>query len=143
LPNIPNTNLPNQTLFSKGDGQNSSFWGAGNSGTVQIPKTFAILGPIMNYTFPGFYIPVPPGQTVQLVSVIGVLSAGTISVQCTRNGTGIPGLGSVSVTTGGTGYVSPTSSNLQMADQDYITIVTTSTSGTGDLTFDFVFDVTP
>ncbi len=100
MPNLPNTSTPGLTLLSVGNGQNASYWGAGNSGSIQITKTFAILGPITNYTVPGFYVSVPSGQTVQLVSVIGVLSAGTISVQCTRNGTGIPGLGSVSVTTG-------------------------------------------
>ena len=141
MPNVPNTSTPGLTLFSKGDGQNSSYWGAGNSGAIQISKTFAILGPVANYTFPGFFMPVPTGQTVNLVAVIGILSAGTITVKCTQNGGGIGGLTAVSLSSSSTGYVTPSSTPYAVADQDYFTIVTSATSSTGNMTFDFIFSI--
>lgn len=143
MPLIPATTQPGMILTSKGDGQNSSYWAAGNDGSFQITKSYVILGPVANYTFPRFTMSVPSGQIVGLVAVVAVLSAGTITVDVKQNGSGITGLTAVSVSTTSTGYVAPTTNPTPVADLDYFQITTSSTSSTGDLTVDFVFAITP
>ena len=76
---------------------------------------------------------VPTGQTVNLIAVVAVLSAGT----------GVGGLTSLSVTTSSSGYVPPTTNPTPVADLDFFAVTLSSPSSTGDLSFDFVFQVTP
>jgi hypothetical protein len=141
VPNIPNTSQPGLTLQSRGTGQNDSQWVEG-AGTFNITKTYSIVGPITNYTFPRFTMVVPSNQSVELVSVICVLSAGTVGVEILQNGSGVAGLTTISVSGTSTGRVAPTSVT-PVSDLDYFQIVTTSTSGTGDLTVDFEFQIVP
>ena len=139
---IPNTTVAGQIFTSTGQ-QSQGRWAAGNNGRFQITKTYAVLGPIANYTFPRFTMSVPSGQTVGLIAVIAVLSAGTVTVDVKQNGTGITGLTAISVSTTTTGYVNPTTNPTSVSDLDYFQITTTSSSSTGDLSVDFVFEITP
>jgi len=134
----PNTSIAGQVLKSRGTGQNDSVW---SSDAVTISIGFSIVGPVIAYTFPGFTIPVPNGQTVSLIAVIGQTSAGTIDVECLQNGSGIAGLTAVSLTSSSSGYVNPTTNPTAVADQDYFQITTSSPSSMGDLSFDFVFEI--
>ena len=142
MPNIPNTSQPQQTLLSVGNGSNASYWGDGNAGEFQITKSYTVLGPLTAYTLPGFSMSVPTGQTVSLVGIIAVLSAGTCTIDTLQNGSGITGLTAVSVSTTSTGYVPPTNPT-SVADLDFFAVTISSPSSTGDLSFDFVFAITP
>jgi hypothetical protein len=86
---------------------------------------------------------VPTGQTVNLIAVVAVLSAGTVTAEALQNGTGVGGLTSLSVTTSSSGYVPPTTNPTPVADLDFFAVTLSSPSSTGDLSFDFVFQVTP
>ena len=142
MPNIPNTSQPQQTLLSVGNGSNASYWGDGNAGEFQITKSYTVLGPLTAYTLPGFSMSVPTGQTVSLVGIIAKLSAGTCTIDTLQNGSGITGLTAVSVSTSSTGYVPPTNPT-SVADLDFFAVTIASPSSTGDLSFDFVFAITP
>ena len=142
MPNIPNTSQPQQTLLSVGNGSNASYWGDGNAGEFQITKSYAVLGPLVAYTFPSFSMSVPSLQQVSLVAVITQLSAGTATVEITQNGSGITGLTSLSVTTASSGYVAPTGTTT-VADLDRFSFVLSSPSATGDIVIDYVFSITP
>jgi hypothetical protein len=143
MPNIPNTSQPGQSLFSAGNGTNASYWGDANSGVIVLTKSYAILGPLVAYTFPGFTMAVPTGQVVGLIAVVTQLSAGTGTVEITQNGSGITGLTALSVTTPSSGYVTPTTNPTSVADLDRFSFVLSSPSGTGDIVIDYVFSVTP
>lgn len=142
MPNVPNTTIPGQVYTSTGF-QNAGAWVGGNSGVFNITKTYAILGPVTAYTFPGFSMSVPTGVTVGLVAVVAVLSAGTCTVEALQNGSGIGGLTAISVTTSSTGYVNPSTNPTAVADLDFFAITVSSPSGTGDLSVDFVFEIMP
>ena len=142
MPNVPNTSQPQQTLLSVGNGSNASYWGDGNAGIFQLTKSYAVLGPLVAYTFPSFSMSVPSGQLVSLIAVITQLSAGTATVDITQNGTGIAGLTGLSVTTSSSGYVAP-SGTTTVADLDRFAFVLSSPSSTGDIVIDYVFSVTP
>ena len=144
MPNIPNTSQPQQVLLSVGNGSNASYWGDGNAGAFQLTKTYAVLGPLTAYSpAPGFSMSVPTGQTVNLIAVVTKLSAGTCTVECFQNGTGITGLTALSVTSASSGYVNPTTNPTPVADLDFFAIGWSSPSSTGDLSVDFVFEITP
>ena len=143
MPNLPNTNTPGLVLLSDGNGQNGGYWGESQGGMFTITKSLLIVGPIVNYTYPRFTMAVPAGQSDDLVAIIAVLSAGTVDVDVLQNGTGIPGLTSVAVSGTSTGYVNPTTNPTPVLDLDYFQITASSSSGTGDLTIDFVFEITP
>ena len=143
MPVIPNTNTPNLPLLSKGDGSNGSKWGQSQNGMFQITKSYCVLGPLTAYTAPGFSMSVPAGQSVSLIAVVAVLSAGTCTVAVHKNGTGITGLTAISVSTTSTGYVNPTTNPNHVADLDFFAIAWSGPSSTGDLSFDFVFAITP
>ena len=142
MPNVPNTTIPGQIYTSTGF-QNGGVWVGGNDGTFQITKTYTVLGPLAAATLPGFSMSVPTGQVVNLIAIVAVLSAGTCSVAVIKNGSGISGLGSIAVSTTSTGYVNPTTDPNSVADLDFFAITISSPSSTGDLSFDFVFAITP
>ena len=139
---VPNTSIPGQVYTSTGF-QNGGVWAGGNSGSFQITKSYTVLGPLIAYTLPGFSMSVPTGQTVNLVAVIAKLSAGTVTADALQNGSGITGLTAVSVTTSSTGYVNPTTNPTPVADLDFFAVTLSSPSSTGDLSFDFVFEIMP
>ena len=142
MPLVPNTTIPGQVYTSTGF-QNAGVWAGGNSGSFQITKSYTVLGPLIAYTLPGFSMSVPTGQTVNLVAVIAKLSAGTVTADALQNGSGITGLTAVSVTTSSTGYVNPTTNPTPVADLDFFAVTLSSPSSTGDLSFDFVFEIMP
>ena len=148
MPNIPNTSQPGQSLLSVGNGSNASYWGGGSDGAFQITRSYAVTGPLVAYTFPGFAQVVPAGSTVGLVAVEFVLSSGTGTINITQQPFGgspstIAGLTSLSVTTTDSGYVLPTASPVSVADRDRFSFVLSSPSGTGDIVVDYVFAITP
>lgn len=72
--------------------------------TTRIPHTFAVPGDILlpsgpDNVIPGFFVPVPAGQTVTLTAVRYVLGAGTATVSLGVNGTGATGYTAMSLTT--------------------------------------------
>lgn len=143
MPVAPNTNQRGLLATSVGDGSNRFTWDQGGGTVIRVCAPYAIVGPTPDYTWPGFFVPVSLTATVGLVAVIAILSAGTITVDALQNGSGITGLTAISVTTSSTGYVAPTTNPTPVADGDYFAITTSSTSGTGDLSFDFIFDILP
>ena len=143
MPNIPPTNQRGQILTSRGDGSNASYWAGGNQGTFVIAKTYTVLGPLSAATLPGFSMSVPTGQTVNLIAVVSKLSAGTCTIAALQNGSSIGGLSALSVTSSSSGYVAPSTNPTAVADLDFFAITISSPSGTGDLSFDFVFAITP
>jgi hypothetical protein len=75
--------------------------GGGVLTNFEISHSYAVPGVVAAQTLPGFFIPVPAGQTVTLVAIRCVLQAGTsIALALQQNGVNIGGLGAVSVTTG-------------------------------------------
>ena len=142
MPVAPNTNQRGLLATSVGDGSNRFTWDQGGGTAIRVCAPYAIVGPIANYTWPGFFVPVSLTATVGLVAVIAILSAGTITVDALQNGSGITGLTAVSVSTTSTGYVPPTNPT-SVADLDFFAVTISSPSSTGDLSFDFVFAVTP
>ena len=142
MANVKNTSQPGQVWTSVGDGSNAGYWADANGGEFQITKSYAVLGPLVAYTFPSFSMSVPSLQQVSLVAVITQLSAGTATVEITQNGTGITGLTSLSVTTASSGYVAPTGTTT-VADLDRFSFILSSPSSTGDIVIDYVFAITP
>ena len=143
MPLVPNTTIPGQVYTSTGF-QNAGVWAGGNSGSFQITKTYCVLGPLTALSpAPGFSMSVPTGQTVNLIAVIAKLSAGTCTVEAFQNGSGITGLTAISVTTTSSGYLNPTTNPTPVADLDFFAIGWSSPSSTGDLSFDFVFEIMP
>jgi len=143
MPVTPNTNTRGLLFTSVGDGSNRGTWDGGNSGALRVPASYAVIGPQNAATLPGFFVPVPAGQTVGLVAVIAVLSAGSCTVEVFQNGGGVAGLTAISVGTSSTGYVNPTTNPTPVADADYFSISISSPTGTGDLSFGLIFDLTP
>lgn len=82
----------------------------------------------------GWFVPVPPGQTVSIIAVWGVIRAGTsVTVKFQRNGTDLAGLTNIVITS-----TLPTSPNAQptnfmdIFDGDFIKPVITAVSGSPD-----------
>lgn len=142
MPVVPNTSIPGQIYTSTGF-QNGGVWAGGNMGQFNITKSYAVIGPLTAITLPGFSMSVPTGQTVNLIAVIAVLSAGTVTADAKQNGTGITGLTSISVTTTSSGYLPPTTNPTPVADLDFFAVTLSSPSSTGNLSFEFVFEITP
>lgn len=92
---------------------------------------------------PPFFMPVPLGQTVSLMSVIGVVNGGTsVTLDVQQNGSGVTGLTGLTITTSPSS-AGPTSATA-VANNDQFAVVITAISGTPDgLSLSFYFDVTP
>src|SRR5476651_799635 len=103
MPLVPNTTIPGQIYTSTGF-QNAGVWSAAGGGV--ITRSYAVLGPLIAYTFPGFSEAVPSG-VLFLTGVVTQLSAGTGTVDITQNGSTITGLTSLSVTTTSSGLILP------------------------------------
>lgn len=112
------------------------------SQTYSVSGSLAVPSGATNF-LPPFFMPVPAGQTVNLVSVIGVVNGGTsVTLDVTQNGSGVTGLTGLTITTSPSS-AGPTSATA-VANNDQFAVVITAISGTPDgLSLSFYFDVTP
>jgi hypothetical protein len=139
----PRTNQAGRVYTSKGDGSDAGVWADAGGGIFRrYTKTYDLIGPLAAYTLPLFRVAVAPGALLQLYGVVGSVSSGTVTAEVTLNGTGVPGLGSISLSPTSTGWVLP-SGTFDLADLDEIAVVLSSPSGTGDLSFDIALDSSP
>lgn len=97
------------------------------SSSLRVPHTFTLMDAVDARTFPGFFISLPTGQTARLVSCRYVISGGTsVAAKLTRNGADVTGFTGISVTSTA---ASTTPTPVMLSDNDYITLVTDSPSG--------------
>ena len=115
--------------------------------TTRTTKTYGVSGPLAvasggaNY-LPPFFMPVPSGQSENLVGIRAVIRAGTsATITIDQNGSAITGLTGINVTTTATTTLLGTP--VAVADGDAFAPVITAVSGTPDgLSLSFEFDVT-
>lgn len=149
MPNVPPSNTANQTLFSRGDGQNSSYWGAGNSGTIRIGRTYCVQDTLSTASggtdyIPHFEVPVPTGQTVNFIGIscsVRALNGGTVTAEIDQNGSAVAGLSAVSVTA--SEAETDATTPVPCADGDLFAPVLTVSGAPDNLSMTFIFDVTP
>lgn len=103
-----------------------------SSKTITTPVTFAVNGPIavavgdVDY-IPGFFIPVPAGQTAQLVACRYRINSGTnVQFDVEVNGADATGFANLVATTAAT---TTDPANVNLANNDYVTITVDSISG--------------
>lgn len=113
--------------------------------TIRVPHTWAITGSIAvpsgdtDY-IPPFFIPVPSGQTANLVAARYRINSGTsATVKLQQNGVDIGGYTGLSVTTTPTS----TTSSVALADNDLLALIVTAVAGTPkNLSFTVYLDLT-
>lgn len=109
--------------------------GAGNYSKIQfrLPHAYTVSGEIKVPSgdtdfINGFFVPVPTGQTVKIVSCRYIINSGTsATVKLQKNGSDITGFTGISVTTTA---ASTTPTSVSLADNDKINLVVTAVSGT-------------
>jgi len=142
--NIPNTNTRGSFLSSVGNGTNASVW-ASSPVVLTLPYTYSVSGILavpsgyINY-LPPFFFPVPSGQTVTLVSVIGMVRSGSCTLSIDKNGAGITGLTSLSFTNSPSTHT-PTST-VTVSNNDYLAPVISAVSSADGLSLTFYFKIT-
>lgn len=100
--------------------------------TIVVPNTFAIMGEIKVASgdtdfIPPFFVKVPTGQTVKLISARHKINGGTsANVKLTKNGTDITGFTNITVNTTASD-TDPT--DVSLANNDLIALVVNSVSG--------------
>jgi hypothetical protein len=104
-----------------------------------ISQTYSVSGPLTeadgaSYYLPPFFMPVEPGFTLKLTSVIGMVRSGSLTLDVRQNGLSV---GSLSVTT------SPSSSTINsvVSENDYFQPVIASVSSADGLSLSFYFTV--
>jgi len=116
--------------------------------TFELPYTFSVSGPLAvasngtNY-LPPFFWPVPSGQTVQLISVVGMTrsTSTTTTIDIYKNGSTVTGLTGLSITSSPS--TTTLSSPLSVSNNDYFQPKITAIGGTPDgLSLTFFFKVT-
>jgi hypothetical protein len=113
----PPTSLPNQQLRSRGNGQNDSVWGNATQRIV-VPypvPVVAVADGATNY-LQAFDFPVPFSSKVVLVGVSVYCRAGSCTIDIDQNGSAIPGLESLSVTSTPTFYAPTDVTNVADGD---------------------------
>jgi hypothetical protein len=102
-----------------------------SGGGLQIPITYAIVGPLTaDYTYPGPFIPVPEGQSVKILHAVADISSGSANVTLKDNGTDITDLTAIDISS------SPyTVTPYQWTNGHKLTIKVNSESDSGDLSF--------
>lgn len=144
MPNIPNTNTAGQSLVSVGNGTNASRW-TSSPVVLTLPYTYSVSGTLavafyeVDY-LPPFFFPVPSGQTVTLVSVIGMVRSGSCTLSIDKNGAGITGLTGLTFTNSATSHA-PTST-VTVANNNYFAPVISAVSSADGLSLTFYFQVT-
>jgi len=142
--NIPNTNTRGSFLSSVGNGTNASVW-ASSPVVLTLPYTYSVSGILavpsgyINY-LPPFFFPVPSGQTVTLVSVIGMVRSGSCTLSLDNNGAGITGLTGISFTNSPSTHT-PTST-VTVSNNDYFAPVISAVSSADGLSLTFYFKIT-
>lgn len=108
MPIIPNTPLPSYLLVSVGDGQNSSRWAP----NVQ-QKDYAWSGALSVAVDGDGYLP-PWISSIngELISVCGLVRAGSITADIDQNGSAIDGLTALAFDTALSGLYTPTDQTL-------------------------------
>lgn len=102
--------------------------GGGVAFAFQLSHSYSVVGVLGAQTLPPFFIPVIAGQTAIIESVRTQLQSGTsISLALQQNGTNIPGLGAISVTTAATN-TNPTSPT-NLANNDAVQAILSSPVG--------------
>lgn len=144
---IPASIVKGSIFESVGDGSGDGIWVPPASTTYQYTRSYPVIGPLVDYTFPGFAVSVQSGTKTDLIAVEAVLSAGTGTVEITQQpfgGTpaGVTGLTSIAVTTTDSGYLTPSTTPSPVADQDRFAFVLSGSAGTGDIVIDYVFETT-
>jgi hypothetical protein len=144
MANIPNTNTRGSFLSSVGNGTNASVW-ASSPVVLTLPYTYSVSGILavpsgyINY-LPPFFFPVPSGQTVTLVSVIGMVRSGSCTLSIDKNGAGITGLTGISFTNSPSTHT-PTST-VTVSNNDYFAPVISAVSSADGLSLTFYFKIT-
>lgn len=138
MPNVPNSNQPGLFLAAKGSGQNDSRWSVlpYEDRTYSLSGTLGLPSGATNF-LPPFFKSVAPGNSVSLIAIRCVLRAGTATFSINQNGTAVPGLSAVSVTTTAS-YVTPTVA-VNVVDGDLFAPVCTAVSGADGLSLTFIF----
>lgn len=103
------------------------------SKTIRLPHTFTLPGPVVVASgdadyIPGFFVSVPATQTVSLVAARYRVNAGTsVTFDVEIDGVDATGFANLVATTTDT---TTDPANVALADNDYVTIVVDSISGT-------------
>lgn len=106
---------------------------ATNTKTIRIGHTFAIKGTAANGEVPGFYVSLPSGQTAVIALARYSTESGTVTAQVRKNGSALPDLTALSVSS--TDATTDESPDVALADNDYIDLNLSSASSPVDLRF--------
>ena len=133
MPLVPNTNAPGYLLVSTGAGQNGSYWiPLTDSKEYVVQGTIGVPSGATNYIGPHI-IPV----NGQLLSVTGLVRAGSLTLDIHQNGSAITGLTSLAISTTVATHT-PTNTTL-VSVGDALQPVVDTVSSADNLTLSFVY----
>jgi hypothetical protein len=133
MPLVPNSNLPGYLFVSSGTGQNAGYWiPLTDSKEYVVQGVLAVASGGTNYIGPHI-VPV----NGQLLSVTGLVRAGSLTLDIKQNGSGITGLTSLAFNTTVATFT-PTNTTLVSAG-DTMQPVIDAVSSADNLTLSFVY----
>lgn len=112
-----------------------------------VPAAYSVPGPLAvaagaNNFLPGFFVPVPVGQTVELLGVRATTRSGSCVLHVTQNGSTVTGLDAINANT--TPATTDATGTDAVADGDEFAIVIDSVTSTPDgLSVTLFLSITP
>ena len=141
----PTTNKKGWVLTSTGQGSGVKWTDPASSFSVTLPYTFSVSGTLSvpsgatNF-LPPFFFPVPHGQAVKLMAVIGKVRSGSCTLSVQHNNVNTPGLVNLNITSSSSSHT-PTN-NIVVSNNDTFAPVISAVSSADGLSLTFYFQVT-